>query len=101
MNIHSLLSQTERQRVSDGAVLPILSGCESFMRQLVLFLPQLGDFDSLEYAWWLRQDAQQLETQGIAIRSVGIGSLSSDQRCCGYTGFPADCLFVDPSAQPG
>jgi hypothetical protein len=49
MNIHSLLSQTERQRVSDGAVLPILSGCESSMRQLVLFLPQLGDFDSLEY----------------------------------------------------
>ena len=99
MNIHTLLSQTERQRVSDGAVLPILSGCESSMRQLVLLLPQLGDFDSLEYAWWLRRDAQRLEAQGIAIRAVGIGSLSSGQRFCSYTGFPTDCLFVDPSAQ--
>lgn len=99
MNIHALLSQTECQRVSDGAVLPILSGCESSTRQLVLLLPQLGDFDSLEYAWWLRRDAQRLETQGIAIRAVGIGSLSSGQRFCGYTGFPADCLFVDPAAQ--
>jgi hypothetical protein len=51
MNIHTLLSQTEHQRVSDGAVLSILSGCESSIRQLVLLLPpQLGDFDSLEYA---------------------------------------------------
>ncbi|MBE9119535.1 AhpC/TSA family protein [Tychonema sp. LEGE 07199] len=99
MNIHTLLSQTSRQRVSDGAVLPILNGCDSSMRQLVLFLPQLGDFDSLEYAWWLQRDAQRLETQGIAIRAVGIGSRSSGQRFCGYTGFPADCLFVDPSAQ--
>jgi hypothetical protein len=99
MNIHSILSQTERQRVSDGTVLPILSGCESSMRQLVLLLPQLGDFDSLEYAWWLRREAQRLETQGIAIRAVGIGSLSSGQRFCGYTGFPTDCLFVDPAAQ--
>ena len=91
MNIHTLLSQTERQRVSDGAVLPILSGCESSMRQLVLFLPQLGDFDSLEYAWWLQRDAQRLETQRIAIRAVGIGSRSSGEQFCGYTGFPADC----------
>ena len=72
MNIHTILSQTERQRVSDGAVLPILSGGESSTRQLVLLLPQLGDFDSLEYAWWLRRDARRLEAQEIAIRAVGI-----------------------------
>jgi len=65
----------------------------------VLFLPQLGDFDSLEYAWWLRRDAQRIETQGIAIRAVGIGSLSSGQRFCSYTGWTTDCLFVDPTAQ--
>ena len=99
MNIHTFLSQTERQRVSDGAVLPILSGCESSTRQLVLLLPQLGDFDSLEYAWWLRWDARRLEAQEIAIRAVGIGDRSSGQRFCGYTGFPADCLFVDPTGQ--
>jgi hypothetical protein len=78
---------------------PSASGCESSMRQLVVLLPQLGDFDSLEYAWWLRRDAQRLEAQGIAIRAVGIGSLSSGQRFCGYTGFPTDCLFVDPAGQ--
>ncbi|GET41023.1 peroxiredoxin-like family protein [Microseira wollei] len=99
MNPHTILSQTERQRVSDGAVVPILSGCESSPRQLVLLLPQLGDFDSLEYAWWLQRDAKRLQAQGIAIRGVGIGDRKSGERFCSYTGFPAECLFVDPTAQ--
>ncbi|MBD2183565.1 AhpC/TSA family protein [Planktothrix sp. FACHB-1355] len=99
MNIYTILSQTKCQRVSDGAVLPILSGCESSPRQLVLLLPQLGDFDSLEYAWWLRRDADKLQAQEIALRAVGIGDRTSGQRFCSYTGFPAECLFVDPTAQ--
>ncbi len=99
MNTYTLLSQTERQRVSDGVVTSILSGCESSPWQLVLILPQLGDFDSLEYAWWLRRDAEQLSKQQIAIRAVGIGDRSSGQRFCDYTGFPPACLFVDPTAK--
>ncbi|GAB1541629.1 AhpC/TSA family protein [Scytonema sp. NUACC21] len=99
MSTYSVLSQTQRQRVSDGEVVSILSGCESSQEQLVLVLPQLGDFDSLEYAWWLRRDAKRLQAQGIAIRAVGIGNRTSGERFCSYTGFPADCLFVDPSAQ--
>ena len=99
MNPHTILSQTERQRVSDGAVVPILSGCESSPLKLVLLLPQLGDFDSLEYAWWLQRDAERLQAQGIAIRGVGIGDRASGERFCGYTGFPPDCLFVDATAE--
>ena len=99
MNIYTLFNQTERQRVSDGSVTSILSGCQSSPWQLVLILPQLGDFDSLEYAWWLRRDAEQLSDQQIAIRAVGIGDRNSGQRFCDYTGFPPACLFVDRSAE--
>lgn len=96
MDLYTLLSQTERQRVSDGAVVPILTGCDA-PRQLVLILPQLGDFDSLEYAWWLSRDKRLLK--GVAIRAIGIGNRAAGQQFCTYTGFSADCLFVDPVAE--
>ena len=99
MNIYALLSQTKRQRVSDGAVVPFLSGCESASRQLVLLLPQLGDFDSLEYAWWLQRDAERLQAEEIVVRAVGIGDRASGQQFCDYTGFPSEQLFVDPTAE--
>ena len=99
MNIYSIFQQTDRQRISDGAIVPILSGCETANRSLVIVCPQLGDFDSLEYAWWLQRERKQLETAGITIRMVGIGNRSAGQKFCDFTGFPTEHLFVDPAAK--
>ncbi len=98
MNLYKTLCQTQRQRVSDGRHAPILDGCDSATQKLVLVWPQLGDFDSLEYAWWLRRGAEQLQAKDIDVRAVGIGDRASGQKFCHYTGFPADWLFVDPTA---
>lgn len=98
MDMYTLLSQMQRQRVSDGATLSILSGCESASRILVLVWPQLGDFDSLEYAWWILREAALLQEKDVVVRAVGIGDRTSGQSFCQYTGFPEISLFVDPMA---
>ena len=99
LNDYAILQQSESQRVSDGAILPILNNCESATHLLVLIWPQLGDFDSLEYAWWLQRESQRLREEGVTIRAVGIGNRPSGQRFCDYTQFPADWLFIDPKAE--
>lgn len=98
MDAYAILQQTQRQRVSDGETLPVLSGCEAAEHLLVLVWPQLGDFDSLEYAWWLQREADRLRQQQITVRAVGLGDRPSGQQFCDYTGFPAEWLFVDPAA---
>jgi hypothetical protein len=98
MNIHQIFGQTNRQRVSDGSIVPILSDCETATGLLIIVCPQLGDFDSLEYAWWLQREQQQLESKGLAVRMVGIGDRSAGQKFCEFTKFPAEWLFVDSHA---
>jgi hypothetical protein len=98
MNSYQILTQTQRQRVSDGETVPVLAGCEGAAQTLVLVWPQLGDFDSLEYAWWVQRAAETLSQRGIAVRAVGIGDRASGQKFCDYTGFSTEHLFVDETA---
>ncbi len=97
MNAYKILQNTQRERVSDGAITPVLAGCES-APVLFIALPQLGDFDSLEYAWWLHREADRLRSRNLIVRAVGIGDRASGQAFCDYTGFPAASLLMDAQA---
>ena len=99
MDIYSIFQQTTRQRISDGAIAPILDGYDQSKKLLVIICPQLGDFDSLEYAWWLQRAQPELEANGVAVRMVGIGDRSSGQKFCEFTKFPAEWLFIDERAE--
>ena len=99
MTAFNILTQTQRQRVSDGEMMPILADCNTASRILVLIWSQLGDFDSMEYAWWLRREANMLKDQGIIIRAVGIGDRAAGTQFCEYTGFPTEWLFTDAKAE--
>ncbi|MEI6381753.1 MAG: peroxiredoxin-like family protein [Cyanobacteriota bacterium ELA615] len=96
---YSIFQQIQLQRVSNGQTDFILGDCQSAKKLLVILWPQLGDFDSLEYAWWLKRESQKLHDAGIVTRAIGIGDLASGQRFCEYTGFAETDLFVDPQAQ--
>ncbi len=94
MSIYQTLQSIQRQRVSDGTLQNILT---PGTKQLLLLLPQLSDFDSLEYAWWLKREQAQL--QNITVTAVAIGNLSAGKQFCQYTGFPKTQLYLDPTAE--
>ncbi|TAE60323.1 MAG: hypothetical protein EAZ76_16700 [Nostocales cyanobacterium] len=94
MNPYNIFSQTKLQCVNDGTIKPLLENCENASKILVLVLPQLGDFDSLEYAWWLQRENQKLVNKKITVRAVGIGNVTSGKKFCEYTGFLSENLFV-------
>ncbi len=91
--VYTVLRQVRRQRVSDGAETALIT---PDTQQLVLVWPQLGDFDSLEYAWWLRREADTLAEKRLIVRAVGIGDRNSGKAFCAYTGFPEESLLLDP-----
>jgi hypothetical protein len=64
-------------------------------RRLVVLLPQLGDFDSLEYGQALAEALPRLQTADIGLLAIAIGNQRGAERFCTYTGFPASCLEVD------
>ncbi len=95
-DVYSILSQTQSLRVSDGETASVLSGCKSATRLLVIIWGQLGDFDNLEYAWWLRRESKKLQAKEVTIRAIGIGDRNSGQKFCQYTGFPEAWLYIEP-----
>lgn len=97
--IYEILSQTKRQRVSDSLTTSILDDCPSASRKLILLLPQLGDFDSLEYIWWIQREIERIKSEGITVKAIGIGDRQSGQYFCRFTGFDENCLFVDPTGE--
>lgn len=97
--IYSILKQTQCLQVRDGKSKPVLEDGLNGSPLLVLIWPQLGDFDSLEYAWWLQKERETLKAKAITLRAIGIGDRNSGVKFCEYTGFPPECLFVDPKAE--
>ena len=98
MDIYSVLSQTQLLRADSGDRTPLLNAISPSDRVLLLVWPQFGDFDTMEYAWWLRRDSERLTKANLQVRAVGIGNLESGRKFCAYTGFPCEHLFVDPTA---
>lgn len=98
MSTRTVLAQTQLSRVSDGSLASLFEGCETSLRTLVLVWPQLGDFDPLEYAWWIERDRAKLEAARVQVRAVGIGDANAGKAFCHYTGFPAEHLYIDPDA---
>ena len=77
----------------------LIEGMGQGQRRLVLLFPQLGDFDSLEYAQALVALWPQLDAAGIAVLAIGIGDQAGRQRFCAFTGFPPSRLQVDAEPQ--
>ena len=97
--LFSIFEEAERQRVSDGMITSVVSECEMDVPLLLLVWPQLGDFDSLEYAWWLMRSWADIQAKSIQVRAVARGDRASGQAFCQFTGFPEDLLYLDPQGR--
>ena len=75
--------------------LATVPGMEAGRRRLVLLLPQLGDFDSVEYAQAIAAALPRLRAADLGLLAIGIGAAAGADRFCAYTGFPRACLQVD------
>jgi hypothetical protein len=65
---------------------------------LVVVMPQLGDFDSFEYAELLRHVMGDLKKANIALRIIGIGNAKTAHMFSLYTKIPLEHFRVDPTA---
>ena len=68
-------------------------------KALVVVMPQLGDFDSSEYAELLLSVLKDLEKARINLRVVGIGNAATAKKFSSFTGLPLDLIRVDPNGR--
>ncbi|KAL7470148.1 hypothetical protein ACHAXS_010382 [Conticribra weissflogii] len=68
-------------------------------KTLVVFLPQLGEFDSFEYCEQLLAAQTSLQSHDIDLQLVGIGDVSSAERFCSFSGIDVRSLCLDPAAR--
>ena len=88
MNVYSQLAQTELTQVRSGDQISLLTDCYLAKPLLVLVWPQLGDFDSLEYAWWLQRERTFFSKNQIQVRAVWIGDRRSGKNFVTIRAFP-------------
>ncbi|MDJ0845249.1 peroxiredoxin-like family protein [Crocosphaera sp.] len=94
--IFDFFQETKVLGVSDNNLVPVLTNCQSYSRLLIILWSQLGDFDTLEYAWWLNKQSSKIMANNITVKAIGIGDRESGLKFCDYTNFPQENLFVDP-----
>mmetsp|Transcript_27489 Transcript_27489/g.64444 ORF Transcript_27489/g.64444 Transcript_27489/m.64444 type:complete len:414 (+) Transcript_27489:472-1713(+) len=66
---------------------------------LVIVMPQLGDFDSAEYAELLSNVKEDLRRAKITLRIIGIGDVDSAKRFAEFSGLDLESIRVDPSGE--
>ena len=66
-------------------------------KSLIVISPQLGDFDTFEYAELLNACLPELQAADIDLRFIGIGDQASAKRFSKFSGLPLECIRVDPS----
>jgi hypothetical protein len=81
-----------------NAVFPFFGKAQASSKALVVIMPQLGDFDSVEYATMLKKVLPDLKRANISLRIIGIGNCKTAQMFSLFTGIPLACLRVDPTA---
>ncbi len=64
---------------------------------LVIIMPQLGDFDSAEYAELLARVQEDLRRAKISLRVIGIGDSESAKRFATFSGLDLESIRVDPT----
>ena len=73
------------------------NGGKSNKKTLVCVMPQLGEFDSAEYAELLASIKSDLDEANMALRVIGIGNEESARRFSSFAGLPLERIRVDPN----